>query len=150
MFFINSIINPSGKDAVSYYIEDANYFILDYDTTLTANIDFSDYSIKTDESLFPWTSYVVETGITRQGAVLTQSYLRSDDTFMEIILRKSSQRLVIGRSFEKVSAAISFVGGLLQPLLVAFAFLKYFSQFSFEIEFGDRIFKHKSTEPFAS
>lgn len=89
--------------------------------------------MKTDESLLPWSSFAMETGITRQGAALTQSYSRSDDIYMEIILRKSSQRLVIWRSFAKISAAVSFVGGLLQPLLVAFSFLKYFSQFSFEI-----------------
>jgi hypothetical protein len=41
IFYINSIVNPSNNDAVNYYIEDINSFELDFNTSFTANIDFS-------------------------------------------------------------------------------------------------------------
>lgn len=150
LFYVSSVPNPNNLTAVSYFIEDANSFILDFDTTFSVSIDLTEYSLTTDESIFPWVSNTVIRGLTALSSASIQSFSKNDNMFGEINIRKSNQRLIIKRSFEKISQILSFVGGLLGPLLLGFSFLKYFSRIAYEIEFGDRIFKHKNTETFAS
>lgn len=95
--------NPNNLDAVTYFIEDANSFILDFDTTFSVNIDLAEYSLTTDESLLPWTSSKVVHGLTTLSSASIQSYSKNDNKFGEINLRKSGERLVIKRSFQKIS-----------------------------------------------
>lgn len=81
LFFISSVPNPNNLTAVSYYIEDANIFTLDFDTTVTVNVDLSEYSLTTDESLFPWVTNSLISGLTTLTTPTIQSFTKSDNMF---------------------------------------------------------------------
>lgn len=90
LFFISSVPNPSNLTAVSYYIEDANIFTIDLETTVTVNIDLSEYSLTTDESILPWVTNSFISGLTNINSPTIQSFSKKNDMFAEINIRKSS------------------------------------------------------------
>jgi hypothetical protein len=149
-FYINSQVNPKNKDAVSYYIEDINIFDLDLSSGFTASIYFSEYEITTDCSLMPWSSNEMEKGIYTKGEATTQSHTLHDNIYAQILLRKSSQKLIIQRSFEKITKPISYIGGLFNPILLVLSVLRMYTIYAYEIEFGGKIFKQETNSRFNS
>ncbi len=53
-YYINPVINAGDIEYLNYYLEDSNYFTFNTVTGINANLYFSDYSIETDHSIFPW------------------------------------------------------------------------------------------------
>ena len=69
---------------------------------------------------------------------------------MNINLRKSSYYIDSQRSFQKVDGFLSDVGGLFGFVLTFIFFMKFYTEASFEIEMGDRLFFYNSEKPLKS
>jgi ABC-type multidrug transport system permease subunit len=72
------------------------------------------------------------------------------NTYAKIYLRKSSQRLDVSRSFQKLDQTLSYIGGLLGTVILFLVVISLYSQFCYEIEFGDRIFKQNQNGSYGS
>lgn len=95
MYFVNTLINPSNPDEISYYLEDRNYVPFNYNYGGEVNIFVSKYSIMTDEEILPYNSVR-----TSQGGVVNNvgQYIASrkfGPLFASINFRKSSLSLNI-------------------------------------------------------
>ena len=64
--------------------------------------------------------------------------------YSRIYFRKSAELYSVERGFQKIDETLSYIGGLFGITIILFAFLSIYSKFTYEIEFGDRIFKQDS------
>jgi hypothetical protein len=70
---------------------------------VSANLYYSEYAIETDHSIYPWTSTTADQGAITVAPPNSQIYsVLGTNTYAKVYLRKSSQRLDIARSFQKV------------------------------------------------
>ncbi len=79
-----------------------------------------------------------------------QTYSVTGNEYARIYLRKANQSYEITRSFAKVDETLAFIGGLLGFVLLLLTFLNVYNKFSFEIEFGDRLFKQNGGGSFGA
>lgn len=54
-YFLNPLINPAEKEYKSYYLEEKSYVIFGEETGSEAYVSFADYTVNTDESIWPYT-----------------------------------------------------------------------------------------------
>lgn len=69
---------------------------------------------------------------------------------MKIYLRKDTERKSVSRSFQKLDQTFSYIGGLFGTIILLLIFLKLYSKYSYELEFGDKIFKETDNGGFGS
>lgn len=73
-----------------------------------------------------------------------------EDEYVNINLRKSSYYINSSRSFQKIDGFLSDVGGLFGFVLTFIFFMKFYTEASFEVEMGDRLFFYNSEKPLKS
>lgn len=73
-----------------------------------------------------------------------------NNVYFQMNIAKSSFHYDYERSFQKVDETLSFIGGLYGAVLILFVGLSFYSKYSYEIEFGDRIFKKDNEASFGS
>ena len=73
-----------------------------------------------------------------------------DNVYARIFLRKSSQKLIVQRSFEKITKPISYIGGLSNPILMVLSVLRMYTIYAYEIKFVGKIFKQATDSSFDS
>ena len=81
----------------------------------------------------------------------TQVYtVSSNNQYAKVYLRKSSERIDISRSFQKIDETLAYIGGLLGTVILMMPFMTIYSKFCYEIEFGDKLFKHNENGSYGS
>ena len=101
-YYVNPIINGGEIKYLKYYVEDSNYFTFSASTGVTANIYFSEYTITTDHSIFPWKDTTEDKGAIKVDPTNSQKYSLTNTEYANIFLRKSSSSLEINRIFAKL------------------------------------------------
>lgn len=74
----------------------------------------------------------------------------SNNQYAKIYLRKSSEKLDISRSYQKLDESLAYIGGLLGTVILLMAFMSIYSKFCYEIEFGDKLFKQNENGNYGS
>jgi hypothetical protein len=54
------------------------------------------------------------------------------------------------RNYIKLDDTLSYIGGLFGFLMILFVFLKVYTEYSYEIDMGDRLYHHSHKEPLDS
>jgi len=65
-------------------------------------------------------------------------------------LRKSSTSMNIIREYDKLDTTLSYIGGLFGFLMIAFIFMQIYTEYSYEIEMGDRLYHYDKHDPLNS
>lgn len=101
---------------------------------MNANLYYSEYSIETDHSIFPWASTSTDDGVINIEPTNSQVFsVLNTTTYAKIYLRKSSERLDVSRSFQKLDQTLSYIGGLLGTVILLLVIISLYSQFCYEI-----------------
>jgi hypothetical protein len=62
LYYSNPVINSDRKDYKSYYLEDENYVIFGDSMGSLTYVYFTDYTINTDNSIWPFENWVTDQG----------------------------------------------------------------------------------------
>jgi hypothetical protein len=79
----------------------------------------------------PWANNKVESGIFSGGSPFYQSRGTTGSVYGRVTFRKSSENLVVKRTYQKFSGILSFVGGLLSPIALGFSILQTYNKYSY-------------------
>ena len=150
-YFLNTVINPGDTEYLNYFLEDSNYFTFSTETGVTSNIFFDQYDIETDNSLLPTTDFSHDRGLMLKATAYGQPYtVTSSNRYAKIYLRKSSSNIQVTRSFQKLHETLSFIGGLYSTAILFMFVIGIYDKYSYELEFGDRIFKRDNNTSYGS
>jgi hypothetical protein len=70
--------------------------------------------------------------------------------FGSISIKKSSVSIGIVRTYTKLDSTLSYVGGLFGFLMLFFVFMRVYTQYSYEVEMGDRLYYYDRNDPLRS
>ncbi len=98
-YFLNTVLNPENSEYIGTYLDDLNYFSFTLNNGVSNNFFISTYSIKTDNSIFPYQSFSSDTGTisTTPARSINYQFLQGD--IVKFYLRKSPLSIFIDRSF---------------------------------------------------
>ena len=74
----------------------------------------------------------------------------SSNRYAKIYVRKSDSNIKITRSFQKLHETLSFIGGLYSTAILFMFVIAIYDKYSYELEFGDRIFKRDNNTSYGS
>jgi hypothetical protein len=78
------------------------------------------------------------------GQVIASRTFRNE--MASIHLRKSSTSMNIVRQYDKLDNTLSYIGGLFGFLMIAFLFMQIYTEYSYEIEMGDRLYHYDKND----
>lgn len=112
------------------------------------NLELTDYTIISDESILPYESNKYQSGYIIQDRSPINSYsVNNAKTLALITLTKSASSLVYNRQVLKISAVVSYIGGLISAFTVFLFMLKKYTQTSLEINLSlDLFYKSEESE----
>ena len=146
-YFVNQIINGESHEYLSYYLEDMNYFPFSTTSGVNANLYMATYTITTDESIYPTEDVHNDTGGLVTELAQIHSYDVKHDEYMKFYLRKSSQDILVERSFRKADDTLSYIGGLFSAILAVLIIMTFFNEFSYELDIAKHLYHYKKDEP---
>lgn len=80
-----------------------------------------------------------------------QNYrMSSTEPYFKFYLRKGAANYSYVRAVQKLDQTLSYIGGLFGTLAILLMFLNLYSKYSYELDFGDRIFKQNNGGSFGS
>jgi len=98
MHYINPVINPNQQNFISHYVDGYDYLMFSKDTASRYWIRFADYTINSDNSIWPFTDNSVKQGLIVEEKAGTQPYkVMPGLPFAQIFLSKSANSIVINR-----------------------------------------------------
>lgn len=106
-------------------------------------IYFSDYTINTDYSIWPFTDektdigFMAETLNTQHPYAITQA----GTAYVGMYINKDARSLIYEREVQKLSTVFSFMGGLIGALMAVMFIINAYTSFSFEISIAFEVFK---------
>ena len=62
------------------------------------------------------------------------------DEYMKFYLRKSSQNILVERSFRKADDTLSYIGGLFSAILAMLIIMSFWTEFSYELEIAKHLY----------
>ena len=149
-YFVNQIINGESHSYLNYYLEDMNYFPFSTTSGVNANIYMATYTISTDESIYPFEDIQNDTGGIVTQLAQIHNYDVKHDEYMKFYLRKSSQDILVQRSFRKADDTLSYIGGLFSAILAVLIIMSFFTEFSYELEIAKHLYYYRKEEPLDS
>lgn len=133
--FSNPVINPGQTDYIDYYLESLSQAI--FSETLGSDnlINYADYEIDTDNSIWPFASSTKDIGVIMDGNMQSRPLTKtiSSYTYLRMMLFKSSTSLKINRSVQKISSTFSYIGGFFGAIATALFMLKFYTDHSLEL-----------------
>lgn len=115
---VNSYINPGKQDYKGYYLEDQNYFNFNSKLGVRTIAKIEEDTIETDISLMPYSDIVTESIQRIPDSFRAENVLISPNLALaEVRFLKSDKATVYSRTFNKVDAYFSYVGGLIGTLI---------------------------------
>ena len=104
----------------------------------------TDYTIDTDNSIWPFESFVQETGFfAKDLAVNHPLQYSAGNYYVGFYLAKSSDSYHYKRVVLKISEVFSFIGGIIGAVFAVLFFLKNFTDFSLETVIASTVFRKK-------
>ena len=142
LYTINAVINPDQKDYIQYYLEDRNFLIFTKEMGLEMNLFYQDVTINSDVSIIPFED--IETDkINLLGFFPTlYPYKHTPEKpFARFYMVKDQASVTYTRAVQKVSAVLSFIGGIIGAVLGLLIILNAYTSFSFELAVAYQVFK---------
>lgn len=140
-FFINPLLNPGSQDYLDYYLEDRNYLAFTSKMGGYSNVHVQDYTVITDESILPFTAPKEESGVIVTELFQNINYEVTNDVYAQLVFYKSSTSVTYNRSFYKVDAFFSYVGGLVGVIMGGMMLLSAYNQDSFELNLANDLLR---------
>ena len=132
-------VNPSSQKYKEIYIEDSNYFMFTSQLGLENHVYIEQGTIITDMSIMPYSNKVTQT-VTRVPKAFQKDYILTQGQPMSsIIFKKSSQLTKYVRSFNKVDAYLSYVGGLVGTIITLVFFMGKYTEKAYEVSICKKV-----------
>ncbi len=101
----------------------------------------ADFTITTDNSIWPYSDYTVDTGGIIQNKATNHPFSYSNYSgYANIYFSKSPNSIYITREVQKISAVFSYIGGLVGALTAVLFLLKKYTDLSFEVAIAKSLF----------
>ncbi len=98
MSYINPVINPNQQKFISHYMENNDYILFSKDSGSEYWLRFSDYTINSDNSIWPFTTNSVKQGLIVEEKASSQPYKVTPVLpYAAIFMAKSANSIVINR-----------------------------------------------------
>ena len=98
MSYINPVINPNQPNFISHYVDGNDYILFSKETGSEYWLRFSDYTINSDESIWPFTTNSIKQGLIVEEKASSQSYkVTPGNPHAAIFFAKSANSIVINR-----------------------------------------------------
>jgi hypothetical protein len=147
IYYSNPMINADQKDFISYYVEDRTYVMFGDSVGTESFLYFSDYTVTTDSSIWPYTSTQQTAGAIVEEPPNTCSFQTTKNgPFVLFNLVKSPRSIVYTRSVQKISSVFSFIGGLISAIYAGLFVLKKYSTFAYEFSIACELFRPEDTD----
>ena len=106
-------------------------------------INYADYEIDTDSSIWPFANRNKEVGVIMDGNMQSRPLTKtvSSYTYLRMMLFKSSTSLKINRTVQKISSTFSYIGGFFGAIATTLFVLKFYTDHSLELSLVKEIFK---------
>lgn len=126
---------------MNYYLDDMNYVVFGSTFGSENYLYFTDYTILTDNSIWPFKNIQKEAGtIVQQNSLNHPFQTTINDSFIKFYFAKSPDSIIYNREIQKLSTVISFLGGTIGALSAVLFIIKMYTNFSFEIAIAFSIF----------
>lgn len=138
---INLNINPGNEEYKTFYFEDKNHFTFNTELGVVANAFIQQDTIQTDVSIMPYEDILSE-NVTRVPESFTPSYYipKPGQNLAEILFQKSTSTSTYSRSFNKVDAYFSYVGGLVGTILGLIFIMGFYTEKAYEVSLAKKVF----------
>lgn len=143
---IYSIVNAGDQDYKTLFFEDRNFFSFTPSMGISARAYIQEHEIDTDISILPFSEQVVDKLVVMPDIFQIGSVPVSANTYVNIDFVKSGTFTVSSRSFNKIDAYFSYVGGLVGTIISLIFILNTFSERSFEISIASHLFVSPDAE----
>ena len=110
-----------------------NYFPFSTSQGINANIFIATYTITTDQSIYPLEDIKDDKGGVVTNLAQIHNYGIRQNKYLKLYLRKSSQDILVERSFRKADDTLSYIGGLFAAILGVLIIMTIFTEFSYEL-----------------
>ena len=138
------MVNPDSVDYIDYYLEDKNYALFGPQIACDVLFEVSDYTIETDNSIWPFESFQYDKGFFIKDKALLHPFQYSAGVpYLDLYISKSSDSYTYKRVVQKVSEVFSFVGGIVGACSAVLFFLHNYTDFSLEVMIASTIFRKK-------
>ena len=106
-------------------------------------IEVAEYSINTDQSIWPFTDELIDNGLFIPSTPSIRNFPISSvfPYYVYIRIIKSTDKYIFQRTVQKLSTIFSYIGGVISSLLTAFFIMNRYTSFSFEISMANELFK---------
>lgn len=110
-----------------------------------AYLYFSDYKIKTDTSIWPFSSNVNDEGFLVSGLPSQYPYYiyNNQTKYFSFYFAKGDVSTSYNREVQKISSVFSFMGGLIGAIVASLFMINSFTDYSYEVSIALEIFKKK-------
>ena len=98
MGYINPVINPNQPNFISHYVDGNDYILFSKDTGSQLWLRFSDYTINSDNSIWPFTTNSIKQGLIIEEKASSQPFkVAPGNAHAAIYMAKSTNSIVINR-----------------------------------------------------
>lgn len=103
---------------------------------------FTDYTVSTDYSIWPYSSIAEDKGCMVEDLAVNHNFQTNiNGTFVTFYLAKSSNSIIYTREVQKASAVFSFIGGMIGAISAVFFIVKVYTNVAFEFSISFELFK---------
>jgi len=132
VYFSNTQINPDSKDYLHMYIEDKTYSMFGDNIGSQSYLYFSDYTVQTDQSIWPFSKIETKTGCLAEDLAVNHPFQTNiNGTYAAFSIAKSSNSIVYTREVQKLSAVFSFMGGMIGAVSAVLFVIKIYTSLSY-------------------
>ena len=98
MNYINPVINPNQQNFISHYVDGYDFLMFSKDTASRYWLRFADYTINSDNSIWPFKTNSVKQGLIVEEKLSSQPYKVTPGlSYAAIYMAKSANSIVIDR-----------------------------------------------------
>lgn len=143
--FVNPVLNPGQTDYIDYYLESLTQAIFSEFLSSDNLINYADYEINSDNSIWPFESINKDVGIILDGSMGSRPLTKTphSTSYLRMMLFKSSTSLKVTRTVQKLSSTFSYIGGFFGAIATALFLLKIYTDQAFEISLIKTVFVWK-------
>lgn len=126
----------------SFYLEDESYAIFGDNLGSETILYFTDYTVSTDYSIWPFEDIVEDKGCIVESLAINHPFQTNiNGSYITFTLAKSSNSIVYNREVQKISSVFSFMGGMIGAVSAVLFVIKVYTSVAFEISIALEIFQ---------
>ena len=133
---MNPIINPNQPDHIKYSFNDENLYIISKEIGSEAILEFTDFTINSDNSILPFKDIKTEKGFVVQSKAFLLPYAldHKPGNYIGILnLQKSTRSVSYEREVLKLSTVISYIGGMIGAIAALLFAVKFYTDSSLQM-----------------